>query len=72
MIAIIEKFLITIIARIVILSSYRFSRIYLDIHWLSDALTGYFLEMLWLTFLILVLNGFIPLSNKTNGSIKSI
>jgi len=49
-----------------------FSWIYLDVHWLGDVLAGYSLGMLWLTFLILVLNEFMPLSDKTNDSIKPI
>ncbi|GBE19640.1 MAG TPA: phosphatase PAP2 family protein [Candidatus Pacearchaeota archaeon] len=56
-----------------------FSRVYLNVHWFSDIISGFALGLFWLTLLILIFKTIISLSKKTlnmarnflGGSIKS-
>ena len=49
-----------------------FSRVYLNVHWLSDVLAGFALGMFWLTLLILIFKLIISLMKKINISFPKI
>ena len=46
------------------------SRVYLNVHWLSDVIAGFALGLFWVTLLILVFRTTITLSTKTLNKIK--
>ncbi len=60
-----------IIGNIVLFLLIGFSRVYLNVHWLSDVIAGFSLGLFWLTLLILVFKVIISLSKKTLNQIKS-
>jgi len=54
-----------IISNIILFFIIGFSRVYLNVHWLSDVLAGFALGLFWLTLLILVFKTIISLSKRT-------